>query len=231
MKRDRAFLNSVVDTIWCIKDKKITQFNGKYSDYEKFEQTKKQKEETAFNVHQHKIARLKKASTQKLQQGKAAKRLTHNKSKHKSYSDWKTKNGERAEKNLLKTSHLLAKRISNEKVVKPITHKKITLKNITTNLASITIPKNSSLVKITAQDVAVAKKKLFTIPRELGVRATDKILLIGNNGVGKSIFLKKLYKQKIEGIFNKKLRVGYFDRSKDRIVNHVSKKFPLFHGS
>jgi len=213
VSHDRDFLNSVVNTIWCIKDKKVTQFNGKYSDYEKFEQTKKQKEEAAFNVHQHRIARLKKASTQKLQQGKAAKKLTHNKSKHKSYSDWKTKNGERAEKNLLKTSHILAKRISNEKVVKPITHKKITLKNITTNLTSITIPKNSSLVKIAAQEITIAKKKLFTIPRELGIKATDKILLTGNNGVGKSVFLKKLYKQKIEGIFNKKLRVGYFDQN------------------
>ena len=77
------------------------------------------------------------------------------------------------------------------------------------------------MVRLGIQDVVLHGNKLFSITKELQIKGREKIALTGKNGVGKSVFLAKLFHQKLNVWFNPQLKIGYV---KQNIAQEASER-------
>ncbi len=226
ISHDQSFLQKLVNVIWHIKDHQVHEFKGSYSEYCRFLIAEEKRKNIEYHEKLTKIKKLKKDQRDaEIKSQKATK-----KKKDMSWSDWKIKDSSKIEKRLSRISTQLKKRITSEEAAleKPQVHHTITLSNVkTTNLD---LSQKSSLVRLGIQDVVLHGNNLFSITKELQIKGREKIALTGKNGVGKSVFLAKLFHQKLNAWFNPQLKIGYVKQNiaqeaaeRETVIETISK--------
>ncbi|AIS10027.1 ABC transporter, ATP-binding protein [Lactobacillus sp. wkB8] len=226
ISHDQSFLQKLVNVIWHIKDHQVHEFKGSYSEYCRFLTAEEKRKNIEYHEKLTKIKKLKKDQRDaEIKSQKATK-----KKKDMSWSDWKIKDSGKIEKRLSRISTQLKKRITSEEALlgKPQVHHTITLSNVkTTNLD---LSQKSSLVRLGIQDVVLHGNNLFSITKELQIKGGEKIALTGKNGVGKSVFLAKLFHQKLNAWFNPQLKIGYVKQNiaqeaaeRETVIETISK--------
>ncbi|MEB3364128.1 hypothetical protein SDC49_11540 [Lactobacillus sp. R2/2] len=54
---------------------------------------------------------------------------------------------------------------------------------------------------------------LFSIEQQVNLNYRAKVVLTGQNGVGKSVFLEKIKNKQLAGFYNPKIKIGYFKQN------------------
>ena len=117
--------------------------------------------------------------------------------------------------NVIRASKNLASRINKEKaeIKKPQMHHAITLKNGNNAITDLSISPKSKALRLEKQQVNAYGQELFSITQEANLTYSSKVVLTGQNGVGKTVFLKKIKNRQLTGFYNSKLKIGYFNQN------------------
>src|SRR5699024_6980593 len=221
VSHDRYFLDEVVDKIWELKDGKITEYWGNYSDYLRQKEEEHKNQATKYKQFIAEKERLEKAAEEKRNQANKMSQKTKGAAKKD-----KSKSGGRLahEKTIgskQKTLHNAAKSIEQR----------------IEDLGEIEAPENISTIRFRQSkalelhnpypiigeevnknfgDNVLFKKTSFQIP--LGAKAA----LVGDNGSGKTTLTEMILKHE-EGIsISPKAEIGYFAQNGDK-YNHNQK--------
>jgi len=191
ISHDQNFLNSVCDSVWYIQNKEVNTFSGTYAEFRCYQQDELKRAETRYEQKKKHIEQLTKSYNQHVNK---ARTFSHNK-KGLSSSDWRSKSlgKQKTANNVIKTSKSLSNRINKEKgeLKKPRVHHAITLKNGNSAITDLTISPKSKALRLEKQPVNAYGQKLFTIEQQVNLDYMAKVVLTGQNGVGKSVFLEK----------------------------------------
>ena len=117
--------------------------------------------------------------------------------------------------NVIRAGKNLANRINKEKaeIKKPQMHYAITLKNGNNAITDLSISPKSKALRLEKQPVNAYGQKLFSITQEANLTYSSKVVLTGQNGIGKTVFLKKIKNRQLTGFYNSKLKIGYFNQN------------------
>lgn len=226
VSHDRDFLNKVVNVIWDIKDKHIRVFKGNYSQYQRRVEQEKKEKEKVYLEETRKIKKLRRA--QYIYRDRAL--HATKKKKSISQSDWKIKDSSGIEKRLFRVSKQLESKAitKKQKLEKPKVYHSITLKNFVRNNS---LNQKESLLRINKQEIRIKGEELFQIKNEIKIKNGDKLILSGENGSGKSVFLAQLVEKKLDSWRSPKAKIGYFSQNlsskyKDdnRIISEIKKQ-------
>ena len=210
ISHDQNFLNKVCDSVWYIQNQEVHNFSGTYEEFRSFRQDEQKRAETIYEQKEKHLEQLKRSYNQHFNQ---ARNFARNK-KGLSSSDWRSKSlgKQKTANNVIRASKSLANRINKEKgeLKKPPVHHAITLKNAITDLS---ISPKSKALRIEQQPINAYGQKLFNITQEVNLAYGSKVVLTGQNGVGKTVFLKKIKNRQLTGFYNSKLKIGYFNQN------------------
>lgn len=205
VSHDREFLDRVCETIWELKEGKLTVYSGNYAQYEAEKKKQIQHQRTEYEKYKSKERQLLEAKQKKEQQAqKAAK-----KPKNVSGSEAKIKGAkpyfEKKSKKLHKVASTIDSRIEQlEKVEKPKETAPVEM-----DLLNVRAFKNKIIVRATNFSGEVPGKQLWK-PADFYIRGGDKVAIVGDNGSGKTTLIRKLLDE-AEGIKNSpSMKVGYF---------------------
>ena len=210
ISHDQNFLNKVCDSIWYIQNKEVHNFLGTYEEFRSFSEDQRKRAETTYEQKKKHLEQLKRSYNQHVNK---AKTFSRNK-KGLSSSDWRSKSlgKQKTANNVIRASKNLANRINKEmqEIKKPQMPHVITLKNAITDLS---ISPKSKALRIKQQPINAYGQKLFNITQEVNLAYRSKVVLTGQNGVGKTVFLKKIKNKQLTGFYNPKLKIGYFNQN------------------
>lgn len=212
VSHDQNFLSQVCNNIWYIQKQKASGFTGTYSEFQQFQADKRHFLEKEYEQQKKRVNQLQVSSNQKLNKAR-----TFNKNKKGlSSSDWRSKSlgKQRSKNSVIKTSKNLTNKLNREKakLEKPQVRRSITFKNGTEKQAIADIS-NDKAIRLNKQKVQAFKRNLFTIDNEINIDFQTKVLLAGQNGVGKTVFLKQIKHRELVGYYSPKLKIGYFDQN------------------
>ena len=210
ISHDQNFLNKVCDSVWYVQNQEVHNFSGTYEEFRSFRQDEQKRAETIYEQKEKHLEQLKRSYNQHFNK---ARTFSRNK-KGLSSSDWRSKSmgKQKTANNVIRASKSLANRINKEKgeLKKPPVHHAITLKNAITDLSIF--PKSKAL-RIEQQPINAYGQKLFNITQEVNLAYGSKVVLTGQNGIGKTVFLKKIKNKQLTGFYNPKLKIGYFNQN------------------
>ncbi|MDD3840637.1 MAG: ABC-F type ribosomal protection protein [Clostridia bacterium] len=210
ISHDRYFLNNVVNNIWELTSRGLNTYQGNYSGYKIQKEIERKSVAKEYYNQQIKIQQLKQVINQRRNwydsAHKAAGKNDFYRSKAKKHS------------NVLKAKQRELERIEKSKIDKP---EKIVSpafevinKNIIVNKLPPFLVRGENLCK------SFGEKKIFQ-DISFDIKRKDKIALIGQNGVGKTTFLKivcgidKNYSGSVT--VNPSVKVGYFAQELDNL--------------
>ena len=210
ISHDQNFLNSVCDSVWYVQNQEVHNFSGTYEEFRSFRQDEQKRAETIYEQKEKHLEQLKRSYNQHFNK---ARTFSRNK-KGLSSSDWRSKSmgKQKTANNVIRASKSLANRINKEKgeLKRPPVHHAITLKNAITDLS---ISPKSKALRIEQQPINAYGQKLFNITQEVNLAYRSKVVLTGQNGIGKTVFLKKIKNKQLTGFYNPKLKIGYFNQN------------------
>ena len=213
VSHDQNFLNKVCDSIWYIQNKEVHNFSGTYEGFRSFSEDQRKRAETTYEQKKKHLEQLKRSYN--LHFNKAS-TFSHNK-KGLSSSDWRSKSlgKQKTANNVIRASKNLANRINKEKaeIKKPQMHHAITLKNGNNAITDLSISPKSKALRLEKQPINAYGQKLFNITQEVNLVYGSKVVLTGQNGIGKTVFLKKIKNRQLTGFYNSKLKIGYFNQN------------------
>ena len=213
ISHDQNFLNSVCDSVWYIQNKEVNTFSGTYEEFRRFRQNEQKRAETSYEQKKKHIEQLTKSYNQHVNK---ARTFSHNK-KGLSSSDWRSKSlgKQKTANNVIRASKSLTNRINKEKgeLKKPQVHHAITLKNGNNEITDLSISPKSKALRIEQQPVNAYGRMLFSIEQQVNLNYRAKVVLTGQNGVGKSVFLEKIKNKQLAGFYNPKIKIGYFNQN------------------
>ena len=213
VSHDQNFLDSVCNSIWYIQDQEVHNFSGTYEEFRSFRQDEQKRAETIYEQKEKHLEQLKRSYNQHFNK---ARTFSRNK-KGLSSSDWRSKSmgKQKTANNVIRASKSLANRINKEKgeLKKPPVHHAITLKNGNSAITDLSISSKSKALRLEKQPVNAYGQKLFTIEQQVNLDYMAKVVLTGQNGVGKSVFLEKIKNKQLAGFYNPKIKIGYFNQN------------------
>ncbi|RMC56979.1 ATP-binding cassette domain-containing protein [Lactobacillus sp. ESL0261] len=213
ISHDQNFLNKVCDSIWYIQNKEVHNFSGTYEEFRSFNEDQRKRAETTYEQKKKHLEQLKRSYNLHFNK---ARTFSHNK-KGLSSSDWRSKSmgKQKTANNVIRASKNLASRINKEKaeIKKPQMHHAITLKNGNNAITDLSISPKSKALRLEKQQVNAYGQELFSITQEANLTYSSKVVLTGQNGVGKTVFLKKIKNRQLTGFYNSKLKIGYFNQN------------------
>ena len=213
VSHDQNFLDSVCSSIWYIQDQEVHNFSGTYEEFRSFRQDEQKRAETIYEQKEKHLEQLKRSYNQHFNK---ARTFSRNK-KGLSSSDWRSKSmgKQKTANNVIRASKNLASRINKEKgeLKKPPVHHAITLKNGNNGITDLSISSKSKALRLEKQPLNAYGQKLFNITQEVNLAYGSKIVLIGQNGVGKTVFLEQVKDRKLHGFYNPQLKIGYFNQN------------------
>ena len=213
VSHDQNFLDIVCSSIWYIQDQEVHNFSGTYEEFRSFRQDEQKRAETIYEQKEKHLEQLKRSYNQHFNK---ARTFSRNK-KGLSSSDWRSKSlgKQKTANNVIRASKSLANRINKEKgeLKKPPVHHAITLKNGNNGITDLSISSKSKALRLEKQPLNAYGQKLFNITQEVNLAYGSKIVLIGQNGVGKTVFLEQVKDRKLHGFYNPQLKIGYFNQN------------------
>ena len=213
VSHDQNFLNKVCDSIWYIQNKEVHNFSGTYEEFRSFSEDQRKRAETTYEQKKKHLEQLKRSYNLHFNR---ARTFSHNK-KGLSSSDWRSKSmgKQKTVNNVIRASKNLASRINKEKaeIKKPQMHHAITLKKGNNAITDLSISPKSKALRLEKQPINAYGQKLFNITQEVNLVYGSKVVLTGQNGSGKTVFLKKIKNKQLTGFYNPKLKIGYFNQN------------------
>ncbi len=213
VSHDQNFLDSVCNSIWYIQDQEVHNFSGTYEEFRSFRQDEQKRAETIYEQKEKHLEQLKRSYNQHFNK---ARTFSRNK-KGLSSSDWRSKSlgKQKTANNVIRATKSLANRINKEKgeLKKPPVHHAITLKNGNKEITGLSISPKSKALRLEKQPLNAYGQKLFSITQEVNLAYGSKIVLTGQNGVGKTVFLEQVKDGKLEGFYNPQIKIGYFNQN------------------
>ena len=213
VSHDQNFLNKVCDSIWYIQNKEVHNFSGTYEEFRSFSEDQRKRAETTYEQKKKHLEQLKRSYNLHFNK---ARTFSHNK-KGLSSSDWRSKSmgKQKTANNVIRASKNFASRINKEKaeIKKPQMHHAITLKNGNNAITDLSISPKSKALRLEKQQVNAYGQELFSITQEANLTYSSKVVLTGQNGIGKTVFLKKIKNRQLTGFYNSKLKIGYFNQN------------------
>ena len=213
ISHDRDFLDRTVDRIIFVENGQLQSFSGNYSEFQSWEERKREKQIIQYKQDIKKKKQLEKTLREKKEK---ADRLLKKK-KGVSQSEWKMRSYvgdyEGKAKALAKSAKSIETRLLREKVTtQPQKLKKLTIRVPET----LSIKKGKSLIRVNDSTYKNSNNIVLKV-KNFSVKAGDKISLEGKNGSGKTQFLELIYSIKDliskEDYISNNLSIGYFKQS------------------
>lgn len=205
ISHDRYFLDEIVNKIWEIRDGKITEYFGNYTDYMEQKEIERQTNIKKYEQYIQEKQKISKSIDNKLKQ---VQQIGKNKNKNK------TENGGRLshqkstgtkEKNLYKSVKSMEKRLESlEEYEKPLQEKPIHFRINNSLSLYNSVPILGENINKKIQDKMLFENANFKIP--LG----SKVAITGKNGTGKTTLLKMILNKENGIEISPKVEIGYF---------------------
>lgn len=217
VSHDRDFLDNLCNTIVEIENGKINVYPGNYTNYLNLKKSDVARKEKEYNSYIKEKNRLENSITVKehlenrIQ--KTPKRMGNSEARlHRKMG------GQKGKKKIDNSIKNIKKRLDHLDVVeKPTSSKQI----------KIVVQENLDLV--TKTPISIKNYDLYTPSKLLikninfSINKGDKVGILGNNGCGKTLLLKKIIKNTDENIkINSKVKIGYFDQTQKILDNTKS---------
>lgn len=217
VSHDRDFLDNLCNTIVEIENGKINVYPGNYTNYLNLKKSDVARKEKDYNSYIKEKNRLENAITVKehlenrIQ--KTPKRMGNSEARlHRKMG------GQKGKKKIDNSIKNIKKRLEHLDVVeKPTSSKQIKIV-VQENLDLVT----KTPISIKNYDLCTPSKLLIK-NINFSIKKGDKVGILGNNGCGKTLLLKKIIKNTDENIkINSKVKIGYFDQTQKILDNTKS---------
>ncbi|MFD2132500.1 Vga family ABC-F type ribosomal protection protein [Pseudogracilibacillus auburnensis] len=216
VSHDRAFLDKLCTTIWELDHGKVTIFNGNYSSYLAQKELERKQHENAYEQYKTKKKQLEKALVLKEQKAQRATKKPKNVSQSEAKITGAKPYFAKKQKKLQQTAKAIESRLERLEKVEKIKD----LPPIKMDLPNKDLLRGRIILRL-HEVVAHINDQLLWKTDHMDIYAGDKIALIGNNGAGKTTFLKKILNEE-EGItISPAVKLGYFSQNLD--VLHTDK--------
>lgn len=205
VSHDRYVLNQLVNKIWLVANKTVSEYVGTYDEMQTVRDKEKERQQREYQQYQTTVNRLEQEAVQRYDR---ANKLTKRK-KGVSGSEWKARSlagsYDGQAKSLAKRAKSLEKRIEKlDKVEAPTKEAAFKIKDVGhLNVGART------LINLEAGAVRQGGEKLFSY-QPFKVTFGDKIAVQGPNQAGKTSFVRQILEQKLPGNYSEVLRIGYF---------------------
>lgn len=209
ISHDRYFLDEVVDKIWELKDGKITEYWGNYSDYLRQKEEEYKVQATKYEKIVAERERLKKAAEEKRKQAQKINKKDKDKSKKNSSESGGRLGHQKTIGSKQKKMHNAAKSIENKiaglgDIEAPENSRSIKFRQSTALALYNPYPIIGDGISKSFDDKVLFEDASFNIP--LGA----KVALVGGNGMGKTTLIQMILNRE-EGIdISPKAEIGYF---------------------
>lgn len=210
VSHDRAFLDAVCTTIWELKAGGISVYKGNYSQYVEAKKLEKHQEEAAYEQYISEKKQLEKAMKTKEERAERAAKTPKNRTSSEARASASAPYYANKQKKLRKTAKALESRMNRLEVVE----KSRELAPIKMSLVNAEQIKNRVILRIEKLKGNVKSRALWN-EATLQVNAGEKVAIIGENGVGKTTFLKKLMNNEAGVTFTPAAKIGYFSQNLD----------------
>lgn len=210
VSHDRAFLDSLCTTIWELDDGNLTIYQGNYSNYVEQKELEQKQHEAAYEQYEDKKKQLERALQLKEQKAQRATKKPTNVSASEAKITGAKPYFANKQKKLRQAAKAIETRLEKlEKVdkVKELPSVKMDLPNEDTIRGRIIIRINEVTGKV--------ENRLLWKTENIDIRAGDKIAIIGNNGTGKTTFLRKILNEDDGITVSPAIKIGYFSQNLD----------------
>ncbi|WP_047982199.1 ribosomal protection-like ABC-F family protein [Ornithinibacillus contaminans] len=210
VSHDRAFLDALCNIIWEVKDSKVTEYKGNYTSYQQQKKQEIEKQENDYKKYVSKKRQLEQAL--ELKKKKAA-RATKNPNKRND-SDANQMGSKpyfaKKQKKLETTANAIKTRIDKlEKVDKVKEEPPLNMNVINEELLG-----NKPIIRVEDLQGSIGSRLLWN-KTSFQIHAGDKVAIIGNNGTGKTTFIRKLISQEKGITISPAVKMGYFSQNLD----------------
>jgi pleuromutilin/lincosamide/streptogramin A transport system ATP-binding/permease protein len=210
VSHDRAFLDALCTTIWELKDGKVKEYKGNYSDYAAQKERERRQQKQAFEKYEKKKQQLEEALTLKMKKAeratKAPKKVSLSEARITGAKPYFAKK----QKKLEQTAKAIETRLEKlEKVDK--VREAPAIKMELHNEGSF---KNRIILRAEKLKGNIGQKALWK-EASFHIRGGDKLAIIGDNGSGKTTLLKKLMSQESGVSLSPAVKIGYFSQNID----------------
>ena len=209
ISHDRYFLDEIVDKIWELKDGKITEYWGNYSDYLRQKEEERKSQAAEYEQFIAERARLERAAEEKRKQARKIEQKAKGSSKKKSTEGGGRLAHQKSIGSKEKKMHNAAKSLEHRivalgKVEAPEDIRRIRFRQSKALELHNPYPIVGAEINKVFEDKALFENASFQIP--LGA----KVALTGGNGIGKTTLIQMILNHE-EGIsISPKAKIGYF---------------------
>ncbi|MGF7016246.1 ribosomal protection-like ABC-F family protein [Ornithinibacillus bavariensis] len=224
VSHDRAFLDSLCNKIWEVKDSRVTEYKGNYTDYRDQKEMEIKKQDDDYKNYISKKQHLERAL--ELKKKKAARATKSPKRKGDSEANLSGAKPyfAKKQKKLETTANAIKTRLEKlEKVEKVKTDPPLNMSVINEEILG-----NKPIIRVKEVEGRVGNRILWKT-KPFQIHAGDKVAIIGNNGVGKTTFIKKLMSGEKGIEVSPSVKMGYFSQNldilnlKESILENVTK--------
>lgn len=221
VSHDRYFLDSMVHKIWEIRDNEIVEYYGNYSDYLTQIEFEREQQEKQYEIYLNESERLK----QSIETIKKKAGSLQTKQIGKPMKDSNQKAGRLSmqrpvgskEKSMNKAAKSIEKRLESlEEVNAPLAHSRISFRQSEAVKLYNDFPIMGDNICKYLGDTLIFDNASFMAP--LG----EKIAITGDNGVGKTTFLKMILSNDDSLTISKKAKIGYFKQQNYKSTSNES---------
>lgn len=193
VSHDRAFLDQVCDTIWELKEGKLTIYSGNYTQYEREKEKELSHQQTEYEKYKRKEQQLLEAQRKKEEQAQSV----EGESKHFHYR--------KKAKKMNKTAKTIEKRLDQlEEVEKPEEQTAVKME-----LTDMKVLRHRFIIRGNKLEGIVEGKKLWE-PADFTIRGGGKVAILGDNGSGKTTLIRKILQSNPSITKSPALKIGYF---------------------
>lgn len=205
VSHDRAFLDHVCETIWELNDGKLKVYSGNYSQYEAEKLKQMQHQQSEYEKYKSKERQLLEAKQKKEKQAQRATKKPKNVTNSEARITGAKPYFEKKSKKLHKVASTIDTRIEQlEKVEKPKEVEAVKM-----DLPNVRSFKNKIIVRATKFSGKVPGKQLWK-PSDFNIKGGEKVAVIGDNGSGKTTFIRRLLNQTDGITTSPSMKIGYF---------------------
>ncbi|WP_042145213.1 ribosomal protection-like ABC-F family protein [Paucisalibacillus sp. EB02] len=198
VSHDRAFIDSLCNKIWEVNERKVRTFNGNYSAYREQKEIEIAKQDENYKNYMTKKHQLENALGLKKEKAAKASRSPRNPFYAKK------------QKKMEKTASAIQTRLEKLERVEKVKEDP----PLNMGIVNEAILGNKAIIRVEELEGWIGDRLLWGKAR-FYIHAGDKVAIIGNNGVGKTTFIKKLISTE-QGIeVSPAVKMGYFSQNLD----------------
>ncbi|MEK3889070.1 Vga family ABC-F type ribosomal protection protein [Bacillus sp. FSL K6-3431] len=210
VSHDRAFLDSLCTIIWEINDGQVKEYKGNYSDYVAQKDLERRQQENAFEQYEKKKKQLEEALIVKEQKAARATKTPKKVSRSEAKITGAKPYFANKQKKLRKAAKAIETRLDKLEEVE----KAKELPEVKMKLANEETFKGRIVLRVKDLSGTIGKRILWN-EASFEIRGGDKLAIIGQNGSGKTTFIKKIMNEEIGVNISPAMKIGYFSQNLD----------------